>query len=76
MVMAGLAADMAVGSMVSVIPVVVTGGVLMKFTESMFPDGGQRRRPIRSSRRSSRRVRRTRRTNIGIVGADFSNVGM
>jgi len=80
MVMAGLAADMAVASMVSTIPVVVTGGVLMKFTEQMMPEGSRRRRPIRrtrmATRRPSRRVGRTGRTNLGIVGADFSNVGM
>lgn len=36
-----LAADMATASMVSMIPVIVAGGIVYKFTENMMPSKGQ-----------------------------------
>lgn len=65
------AADFAVASMVSTIPVVVTGGIVMKFSEQMFPKPGRTYRP----RRTVRRAGHARRSNLGIVGGNFSNVG-
>ncbi len=64
------AADAAVGGMVSVIPVVVTGGVLMKFTEKILPN--QR---ATAGGRSQTRHRKKKDTYSRGYSGDFSNIG-
>lgn len=63
-------------SLVSIIPVIVAGGVAIKMTESMF---GQ---PQRYQKRTTRRHRRLRRPprrysrSTGVGFGNFSNVGL
>ena len=68
-----LASIAATEQMISTIPVVVTGGIVMKFTEQMTSMTGNGSR----SRRRARPKKRTRRSrgSYGIGGADFSNIG-
>lgn len=67
-----LAALAATEQMISTIPVVVTGGIVMKFTEQMTNmSSGQR--PRRRAARPRKRSRRS--SSYGIGGADFSNIG-
>ena len=64
------AAEAATASMVSTIPVVVTGGVLMKFTEAMLP-------MQRAAAGGQRRTRKRQRQSIygRNYSGNFSNVG-
>jgi len=67
--------DYGLGAMASIIPVVVTGGVLMKFTEHMFPQGRYGPRRPRVSKLVTRKPRETKRPSLGIVGGNFKNIG-
>ncbi len=72
-----MADDYGLGAMASIIPVVVVGGVAMKFAEHMFPQQERLQpRGPRVVRRVTRRARYTKRPNLGIVGfGNFKNIG-
>lgn len=67
---------MAVEAMTGLIPVVVAGGVVLKFTDAAMPrrDGYSRRRRSRSQRPSRRRGRRVSQNGFELPG-NYSNVG-
>lgn len=71
MVMA--ASEAAVASMTSTIPVIVTGKIVMDFTERMgqrFDEG-----PIMPKRQKRRLTRRKARQQMSGLKGDFSNLG-
>ena len=63
-----LASLAAVDSMVSTIPMVVTGGIVMKFTEQMTNTGQRQRRRQTAKRRPRKRTRSAGFGNFGNVG--------
>lgn len=69
MVMAAMAAQSA---MISTIPVVVTGGIVMKFAEASMP-GASRRRVYRRQQSARRRARNFDRRTPAF--GNFDNVG-
>ena len=67
MTMIPLASQAATASMVSMIPVVVTGGILLKFTEAILPT---RERVLKSKPRRKQSVYSRK------YAGNFSNVGL